>query len=43
LEANQEEIVAVAEHQEVLNEEAAVETIGALVDRSEDQQLAARY
>jgi hypothetical protein len=32
LEANPEEIEAVAEHQEVSNEEATVETLGALED-----------
>jgi hypothetical protein len=43
LEANPEEIDAVAEHQEVPNKEAAVETIGALEDQSGDQQLAVEY
>jgi hypothetical protein len=39
LEANQEEIESESEHHEVHKEEAAVETIGALVDRSGDRHL----
>jgi hypothetical protein len=39
-EANQEKGEAVAQHQEVPNEEAAVEMIRALEDLSGDQQLA---
>jgi hypothetical protein len=39
--ANQEERDAVAKHQEVSNEKAAVEATGALEDRFEDQRLAA--
>jgi hypothetical protein len=42
LEANLEEIDAVAKNQEVPNEETAVETVGALKDRSGDRRLAAR-
>jgi hypothetical protein len=42
LEANPEEKEAVAKQQEVSNEEAAVETIGALKDRSGDRRLAVR-
>jgi hypothetical protein len=37
--ANPEEMKAVAEHQEVPKEEAAVETIGALGDRYRDRHL----
>jgi hypothetical protein len=37
-EANPEEIEAIAEHQEVANEEAAVETVGIGEDRSGDQR-----
>jgi hypothetical protein len=37
-----EEIETVAEHREVLNEEAAVKNIGATEDRSGDQRLAVR-
>jgi hypothetical protein len=40
LEANQDKSDAVAKHQEVPNEEASVETIGALQDRHGDQHLA---
>jgi hypothetical protein len=40
LEANREKSDAVAEHQEVPNEEAEVETVGALKGRYEDQHLA---
>jgi hypothetical protein len=43
LEANQAEIEAIAEHQEVPNEEAAMETIRALEDRSGDHQPAVGY
>jgi NACalpha-BTF3-like transcription factor len=42
LEVNQEEVEAVAEHQEVHNEEAVVETIEALEDRDGDWHLAVR-
>jgi hypothetical protein len=40
MELNPEGIKAVAEHQDVPNEEAAVETVRALEDQSGDQQLA---
>jgi hypothetical protein len=39
-EANLEEIEVVVERQKVLNEEAAMETIGALMDRYGDRHLA---
>jgi hypothetical protein len=42
-EMNATESRAVAEHQEIPNDEAAVETIGALEDRSGDQQSAVGY
>jgi hypothetical protein len=41
--ANQEKSEAVVEDEEVPNEEAAAETIGAVEDRSGDQQPAVRY
>jgi hypothetical protein len=40
MEANAEEIKSVAENQEVSNEEAAVETVGALEDRYGNRYLA---
>jgi hypothetical protein len=43
LEANPEEIEALAGRQEMPNKEAAVETMGALEDRSGDQQQAVGY
>jgi hypothetical protein len=43
LEANPEEINAVEDHWEIPNKEAAVETIGALKDRSRDQWMAMGY
>jgi hypothetical protein len=42
LEANPEEIEALVGHQKVINEEAAMETIGALEDRYGDRRLAVR-
>jgi hypothetical protein len=42
VEANPEEIKSVAQHQEVLKEEAAVKAIGILEDRHEDMHLAVR-
>jgi hypothetical protein len=41
--ANPEETEAITEHQEDPSEEAAVETIGTLGDRSGDQRLAMGY
>jgi hypothetical protein len=43
LEVNWEKLEAVAKHQEVSNEKAAEENIGALEDWSEDQCLAVRH
>jgi hypothetical protein len=43
MEANPEEIKSVAEHQEVPNEEVAVEMIGALKNRSGNRHLAVRH
>jgi hypothetical protein len=42
LETNREMSEAVGEHQEVPNEEAEVETFGALKDRYEERRLAVR-
>jgi hypothetical protein len=42
MEENPEEMKSVAEHQEVPKEEAAIEMIGALKDRSVDRRLAVR-
>jgi hypothetical protein len=43
LESNPGEIEAIVEHQKIPNKEAAVETVGALKDRSRDQELAVEY
>jgi hypothetical protein len=43
MEENPEDIKDVAEHQEVPNQEAAVENIGALANRSWDQRPLVRY
>jgi hypothetical protein len=43
LEASPGKIEAAAEHQDIPNEAATMETIGALEDRSEDQLLSVGY